>query len=121
MNYEKDDKKGIGQPAWAAKEDIAARAEAAYQRHSAFFDSVGHQHRVALAVQLAKGAVKLYDAVYETARDGRSGPFTEVKINRVEFAHGARNNLVDTLKAFGFMDGDFEYRVQSQSFRIFVR
>lgn len=119
--YEKDDKKGMGQAAWVAKADIEARAEKAVAAHAQFFDSVEHQSRVELAVQLAKGAAKLYNAIYETARDSRKGPFTEVKLHRVEFARGARDNLVETLKQFGFNDGDFEYRQQSQSFRIFVR
>lgn len=120
-DYEKDDKKGMGQAAWAAKADIEARAERAVAVHHQFFDSAEHQSRVELAVQLAKGAAKLYNAVYETARDSKAGPFTEVKLHRVEFARGARDQLVETLKQFGFKDGEFEYRQQSQSFRIFVK
>ena len=117
-NYVEEDNKGQGQPAWFAKEDIAARAEAAYNRHTQFFESAQHQQRVAMAVQLAKGAAKLYKAVYETARNTKEGPFTEVKLDKVEFARGARDGLALMLTNFGF---EFEYRQQSQSFRIFVK
>ena len=120
-NYEKDDHKGQGQAAWVAKADIAARAEAAYERHTAFFTDAQHQSRVELAKQLARNAARLYSAIFETARDGKEGPFTEVKFDRVEFARGARDRLAQTLRDNGFKDDEFEYRIQSQSFRILVK
>ena len=120
-NYIEDDRKGQGQAAWFAKEDIAARAEAAYNQHTQFFNSAEHQSRVELAVQLAKGAAKLYKAVYETARNTKEGPLTEVKLDKVEFARGARDQLAQTLLDAGFKADEFKYRQQSQSFRIFVK
>ena len=119
--YEKDDNRGMNQAAWFAKADIDARAEAAYNQHTQFFEDQKHKNRVALAVQLAKGAARLYKAVYETARDSKAGPFTEVKLDKVMFARGARDQLAETLLAFGFLEGEFEYQKTSESFRIFVK
>jgi len=116
--YHIDEDEKTGQSAWFATNDIAARAEAAYKRHTVFFDSVRHCNRVALAVQLAKGAAQLYKAVYETARDSRNGPYTEVKLDRVEFALGARDRLEATLTNLGF---EFKYMPKTQSFRIFAK
>lgn len=119
--YEKDDLQGQGQAAWFAKADITARAKAAYTKHRSFFDADEHKTRVGAAVELAKSAARLYSAVYETARIRKNQPMTEIKLNKVEFARGARNQLVKELESLGFAEEDFEYRVRSQSFRIFVR
>ena len=119
--YEKDDSRGIGQPVWFAKADIDARAAAAYEQHSEFFDRAQHKARVAVAVAVARAHARSFGALCETARNTQKlGPHTEVKLDRVEFNRGMRDRLIDALHDMGYEIDQYEYRRRSQSFRIFV-
>lgn len=120
-DYERDDDKGQNQPAWFAIADIDARSEAAYKKHTSFFEDSEHQDRVALVAQLLKGSARLYSKLFETARESKDGPFTEVKINHVQFAPGARDQLVEMLQEFGFKPGEYEYHKKAPCFRVFVK
>ena len=120
--YEKDDSRGIGQPVWFAKADIDARAAAVYKQHSEFFDHAEHKARVAVAVAVATAHAKSCGALCETARNTRKhGIHTEVKLHHVEFNRGMRDQLAAALHTMGYTRDQYEYRPQSQSFRIFVQ
>lgn len=77
---------------WFAKDDIEAKAAAAYNRHQAMFDSVTHQSRVALVKQICRKHFKGYSAIYETCRaqTKRRAANTEVK-----FAHIVKSKDFD--------------------------
>lgn len=115
-----DDEHGMGQNPYWARKDIEARADAAYKAHQVFFDSVAHGARVELATKLAREGARFYNDLFITERQKKGRPYTEVKLNKVEFDRGQRVKLNETLLAFGFLEGEFEYRPASQSYRIFV-
>jgi hypothetical protein len=120
MNID-DDKSILSTRKWFAVQDIEERANAAYIKHSQFFDSDAHIDRCASARALVKLHAKRYSALYVTERDERDGPCTEIKLNRVEFRTGMRVKLDDVLEAAGFKKSEFGYRVSSESYFVKVK
>jgi len=116
-----DEDKGQGQSGWFAVNDIERRAKLAYKKHSQFYESDAHNDRCASAKALVKLHAKLYSDLYDTERDERTGPCTEIKLNKVEFRPGMRVKLEAVLGAAGFDKSDFGYRQASESFFVKVR
>ena len=110
-----------GQSRWFAVQDIEERADAAYKKHSEFFDSDAHIDRCASARALVKLHAKRYSDLYVTERDERDGPCTEIKLNKVEFRPGMRVKLNDVLEAAGLKKSEYGYRTSSESYFVKVK
>lgn len=108
---------------WFAKDDIDAKAEAAYNRHSALFDSVQHQVQVSLVKQICRKHFKGYAAIYETCRaQTRKRPAnTEVKFAHVIKGKGFdRNALEKDLTAIGIAPDMIINKSKTDSFSVHV-
>ena len=118
LNFIKDEDEG--QSAFYARNDAEQRAKAAYAAHKGFFDSAAHNTDVALATVVIDGRVRLFDRKFITERVRKGRPCTQVKFDKVEFNKGQRQLLDDSLAAYGFAAGEYEYRPKSQSYSIYV-
>lgn len=109
--------------AWFAKDDIDARSEAAYHRHSSLFDSAQHQHTVSMVKQICRKHFSGYNMIYETCRaQSRRRPAnTEVKFAHVVLGRKFNRTVLEKeLTAIGIHSDMIINKSNTGSFSVHV-
>ena len=103
--------------------DIEARSAAAYKRHKQKFTSEEHVSRVELVDSILRSLFLGYSAAYQTCRDTKQGPTTEVKyagvvLNTPTTHRRLKNRVVEQLEALGL---DLIYKPRTNSYSVHVK
>lgn len=119
----KDTESSTRQNAWFAIEDIAARAESAYDQNQQFFDDPAHQDRVTQVRKTVAQFLSSYSRIYETCRTStRKRPAnTEIKFAGIVFDRRRNTNtLQQQLVALGCKPEYIIYKPATDSISIHV-
>ena len=122
MNY-LDEDTDTGQPSWFALQDIDARSDAAYVRHSLFFDNLNHIKLCNKVEVVLRDQANLWKAAYHTARaeTKKCAVHTQVKLDKVEFRKGGLAAATVALLNLGVDKDDITYSGRSMSISVRVK